>query len=102
MSKLTGTGKRVAVYMSVALFALFAAVPFIWMIITAFKEDRDLYRSGGKNPFLYNDPPTMEHVNQLFTGTNFMGFVQNSVFVGIVVVIITLLLSVLLGTAWLG
>ena len=97
MTKLRESGKKLFLYISVFLFCFFSAAPFIWMFITAFKEDRDLYRSGGKNPFLYNDPPTFEHINQLFTSTNFMGFVQNSVFVGIVVVIITLLCSIPAG-----
>lgn len=97
MSKLKVPFKRLIVYISVGLFCFFAAAPFIWMFITAFKEDRDLYRSGGKNPFVYNDPPTMEHINQLFTNTDFLIFVKNSVFVGIVVVIITLLCSIPAG-----
>ena len=55
-------------YGLVALFALFAAFPFLWMLTTSFKETRDLLNPGN-NPFLYNEPPTLEHVKFLFYET---------------------------------
>ena len=45
-------------YGIIALFALFAAFPFVWMVITTFKETNDLLETKN-NPFLYNLPPTM-------------------------------------------
>lgn len=106
MTMLRELVKRFVLYLSVTLFCLFAAAPFIWMAITAFKGDWDLYRSGG-NPFVYNVPsttdglvqasPTMEHITHLFTNTKFTVFMQNSLYVGVVVVIITLLFSVPAG-----
>lgn len=85
--------KRSLLYGVVALFCLFSASPFIWMLITMFKQDRDLYRSAN-NPFLYNEPPTLEHLDLLINGTNFPVFLRNSVFIGIMVVIITLVISI--------
>jgi len=58
-----------------------------------FKQDKDLYRPAN-NPFLFNDPPTLDHIKFLFESTNFVVFVRNSVFVGILVVIITLIIAI--------
>lgn len=88
--------KKFFLYVSVALFSFFSAAPFLYMLLTMFKEDRDLYRSQN-NPFLYNDPPTLDHLRLLFLETNFTKFLQNSLFVGVLVVIITLIISIPAG-----
>jgi multiple sugar transport system permease protein len=80
-------------YGLLSLFVIFTAFPFAWMMITMFKTDQDLYRAAN-NPFIYNQPPTMKNIDLLFGQTNFTQFVTNSIIVGIVVVIITLLLAV--------
>ncbi len=88
--------QRVALYTTVVAFCFFFAAPFLWMIITAFKTDRDLYRAQN-NPFFYNEPPTLDNLEFLFFNTNYLGFIRNSLFVGVVVVIITLLLAIPAG-----
>ncbi len=88
--------KRVALYTTVVAFCFFFAAPFLWMIITTFKTDRDLYRAQG-NPFLFNEPPTLDNLELLFSNTNYLGFVRNSLIVGTLVVIITLLLAIPAG-----
>jgi multiple sugar transport system permease protein len=85
--------RRVGFYLALLLFTLFAVFPIVWMLITTFKQDGDLYDIAN-NPFLYNLPPTLKHVTFLFTDTNFPRFLWNSVYIGVIVVIITLLLSV--------
>lgn len=85
--------RRVGFYLALLLFTLFAVFPIVWMLITTFKQDGDLYDIAN-NPFLYNLPPTLKHVTFLFTDTNFPRFLWNSVLIGVIVVIITLLLSV--------
>ena len=62
------------------------------MIITTFKQDKDLYRSGN-NPFIFNDPPTLDNLRYLFTNTNYAVFLRNSLFIGAMVVIITLVFA---------
>lgn len=84
---------RVALYLLVFLFAAQAAVPFAWSFITSFKANPDLY-TRDNNPFLFNDPPTLEHVRLLFQGTAFPTFVGNTLVVAFCVVAITLLISV--------
>jgi multiple sugar transport system permease protein len=63
------------------------------MIINTFKQDQDLYRPQN-NPFIYNSPPTLDHLRLLFLDTNYVGFLWNSFIVGVLVVIITLLIAV--------
>jgi len=93
MKNLTHWLKRSLLYGAVAIFCFFSASPFIWMLITMFKQDKDLYRSAN-NPFLFNEPPTLEHLDLLVNGTNFPTFLRNSIFIGVLVVIITLAVSI--------
>lgn len=85
--------KRFAFYGTLAFFVFFAAAPFLWMIITTFKQDRDLYRPAN-NPFLFNDPATLENWRLLFSRTNYPQFLENSAFVGVLVVAITLIIAI--------
>jgi multiple sugar transport system permease protein len=86
------TGPRAAAYTVVGVFGLLASFPFLWAVVTMFKADPDLY-TAGNNPFLYNRPPTFEHVRLLFQQTPYLTFVRNTVLIGILVVLITLAFS---------
>jgi multiple sugar transport system permease protein len=81
---------RVGIYVAVTLAAVIAAGPFVWSAITALKLNRDLYNPDN-NPFLFNEPPTFDHVSYLFENTPFVTFVINTLWVGALVVFITLL-----------
>ena len=81
---------RGVLYATALFFALFAALPFAWMILTIFKQNSDLY-DPNNNPFLYNDPPTLDHIMYLFEKTQYLTFVRNTVIVSVLVVIITLI-----------
>jgi multiple sugar transport system permease protein len=83
---------RIGVYTLAILAAFFAAAPFVWSLITAFKQNRDLYNPES-NPFLYNRPATPDHVTYLFENTAFVTFAWNTLWVGALVVGITLLLG---------
>jgi multiple sugar transport system permease protein len=85
-------GARTGVYTVVGVFALLASFPFLWAVVTMFKADPDLY-TAGNNPFLYNQPPTFEHLRLLFQQTPYLTFVRNTVMVGVLVVLITLAFS---------
>jgi multiple sugar transport system permease protein len=84
---------RGLLYTAAIFFAAFAALPFAWMVFTVFKQDTDLY-NGQNNPFLYNDPPTLNNIRLLWNETNYPTFLWNTVLVSIGVVIITLLIAV--------
>ena len=83
---------RAGLYALVLGFTFFAAFPFLWSLITVFKQDQDLYRRDN-NPFIFNLPPTLQHVRLLLNGTAFDTFVTNTVVVAVLVVAITLVLS---------
>ena len=87
---------RAALFAGVVWFTFFAAFPFVWMAITAFKRNSDLYNVRN-NPFLFNEPPTLQHVDLLFKGTLFTRWAWNTAFVAALVVIITLFVAVPAG-----
>ena len=74
------------------------AFPFLWMLITAFKRNSDLYNLK-HNPFLFYEPPTLEHIDLLFSDTLYGQWLLNTAFVGVLVVLITLILAVPAGYA---
>ncbi len=82
----------------VAAFTIFAAFPFYWMLLTTFKRTTDLMNRT-HNPFIYNEPPTLEHLRVLFFETLYGRWLVNTAFVGVLVVAITLLLAVPAGYA---
>jgi multiple sugar transport system permease protein len=74
-------------------FVTFLAFPFYWMLITTFKTTQDLYNTA-HNPYLFNDPPTLHHLQVLFADTQYSQWLLNTAFVGMIVVVITLALAV--------
>jgi multiple sugar transport system permease protein len=88
----------VVVHRAVILaFTAFAIFPFYWMVITAFKQNSDLYVGASNtahNPFIFNQPPTLIHLRILFQNTLFLTWLFNTLWVGAIVVIITLVLAV--------
>jgi multiple sugar transport system permease protein len=79
-------------------FVTFLAFPFYWMLITAFKTTNDLHDIT-RNPYLFNDPPTLEHLQVLFEDTQYLQWLINTGAVGVAVVAITLVLAVPAGYA---
>ena len=75
-----------------AFFVVALAFPFFWMLIATFKENIDLY-TVENNPFLFNLPPTLNHLRLLFGETRFLRWLGNTALVGAIVVAITLFLS---------
>ncbi|MGH7264553.1 MAG: carbohydrate ABC transporter permease [Candidatus Rokuibacteriota bacterium] len=81
-----------------AAFTVFAAFPFYWMLITAFKTTQDLMNRQN-NPFVFNEWPTWQHIDVLFHDTLFGRWIFNTALVGVLVVVITLLLALPAGYA---
>ena len=81
-------------------FIIFAVFPFYWMVVTTFKQNADLYVGATNlqhNPFIFNRPPTLEHLRTLFGQTLYTTWLFNTLWVGVVVVAVTLLLAVPAG-----
>jgi multiple sugar transport system permease protein len=87
--------RRGLTFTVITFFTIFAAFPFYWMLLTSFKTDRDLYIISLKqNPLLFNDLPTLKNFDLLFNQTNYTQFVANSLLIGALVVLITLVTAV--------
>ena len=84
--------RHVAIYAGLTPFMVITLLPLAWMIITAFKHERDLYQM--TFPLWFHLPPTLKHFDLLFTQTWFGTWVVNTVLVAVCVVAITLTTSV--------
>jgi multiple sugar transport system permease protein len=80
----------------ILVFVVFTAFPFYWMLITTFKETPVLLNTA-YNPFVFNLPPTLDNLRELFFQTDYTRWLANTAIVGAVVVAITLLLAVPAG-----
>lgn len=83
-------------FLGVAFFVILAAFPFYWMVITAFKQNSDLYDITN-TPFWFNEPPTLEHIKYLFEETLFTRWLLNSLVIGLCVTAITLVTAIPAG-----
>jgi multiple sugar transport system permease protein len=84
---------RTVLYIVASMFALFAALPFAWMVLTAFKTNGDLYNRNA-NPFIYNEPPTLSNLDLLFNDTNYTTFILNTLIVALLTTVITVIATV--------
>lgn len=93
-------------YVVLTFFVIFTAFPFYFMLISSFKSDVDLYNKDF-NPFIFNyddrprtlelglaQSPTLYNYEYLLTKTEYPTFILNSLIIGLVVVMITLILAV--------
>jgi multiple sugar transport system permease protein len=92
--------KRAALYVAALGFTAFAGFPFYWMLVTAFKQNRDLYVGASvveHVPWIFNDPPTLDHVRVLLEQTAFPRWVLNTLLVVAAVAVITVAVAVPAG-----
>ncbi len=75
-----------------AVFTVLLGFPFYWMAIASFKQNLDLYATEN-NPFIFNLPPTLDHLRFLFNETHYVQWLANTALVGVLVVGITLALA---------
>jgi len=84
--------RSVSLWLVRIFFVVILGFPFLWMLITTFKRSPDLYNLKN-NPFIFNQPPTLDNLRLLFNETLFLRWIANTAFAGAVVVVITLLLA---------
>jgi multiple sugar transport system permease protein len=89
---------RVGLYATVSAFAALLAFPFYWMVLATFKTDKDLYDLKN-NPLVFNDGLTLANLRLLFEKTLYLTWLWNTLIVGVLVVLITLLLALPAGYA---
>jgi multiple sugar transport system permease protein len=91
--------EKLTSYAVLGPFAILLAFPFYWMLWTSFKTDQDLYNVE-KVPFGFAEgSPTLHNYRFLLEETQYVTWVKNTLFVGLVVVAITLVLAVPAGYA---
>src|SRR5919197_1945827 len=97
-----GRGRKLAgqvgLYATVTAFAALLAFPFYWMLLATFKTDHDLYDLKN-NPLIFNDHLTLANLTLLFEKTLYLKWLWNTLLVGVLVVLITLLLALPAGYA---
>jgi multiple sugar transport system permease protein len=93
------TYSNLATYLVVGPFAIVLAFPFYWMLWTSLKSDADLYNTQNV-PFSFgHGSPTVKNFTFLFSDTQYLRWLGNTLLVGVVVVLFTLLVSVPAGYA---
>jgi multiple sugar transport system permease protein len=93
------TREKLVSYLILGPFAIVLAFPFYWMLWTSFKSDIDLYNIENV-PFTFGDgSPTTKNYRFLLEDTQYLTWVRNTVLVGLVVVLITLILALPAGYA---
>jgi multiple sugar transport system permease protein len=93
------TRDKLLSYLVLGPFAIVLAFPFYWMLWTSFKSDSDLYNIENV-PFGFGQgSPTTKNYRFLLEETQYLTWVKNTVLVGLVVVLITLVLALPAGYA---
>src|SRR5918998_4289660 len=86
-------------WLVVGPFAIVLAFPFYWMLQTSLKSELDLYNTENV-PFSFGEgSPTLENYSFLFSDTEYARWLLNTALVGLVVVLITLVVSMPAGYA---
>jgi len=88
--------RHVLIYAALVPFLVVALFPVLWMAITAFKEEADLYVPGGA-PFWFSHLPTLKNFKLLLSSTYFAGALLNSVLLTVCVVVTTVVTAVPAG-----
>jgi len=85
-------------YLPTLLFLVFVLLPFYWMAITSFKQDRNIFDPKA-NPFWFNMAPTLKHYINLINPdkTDFLIWVQNSLMVAALVTVISVAIGIMAG-----
>ena len=76
-------------------FAIVLAFPFFWMAVTSFKPEAQVYDPTK----VWSFHPTLANYGFLFHHTDYLRWLRNSCFVGLMVVLITLLVALPAGYA---
>jgi multiple sugar transport system permease protein len=87
--------RRLFSYGVVVPFAIVLSFPFVWMAVTSFKPQGEVYDPAKTWSF----HPTLANYGFLFHHTGYFRWIRNSCFVGLVVVLITLAIAVPAGYA---
>jgi len=81
---------KLRIYVPLALYGIFLMLPFVWMLLTAFKSDQEL--SQGLNPFWISHF-TFSQFTNLLTQTAYVQWFANTLFVSIAATVLSVFVS---------
>ncbi|MBD5499236.1 MAG: carbohydrate ABC transporter permease [Lachnospiraceae bacterium] len=82
---------KVIVYIILILIAVVMIIPFLWMLSASIKSDREVFQM---NPFVWiPENPKISNYKDIWTKIPFLKFVENTVYLTIVVTFLQLLTS---------
>jgi multiple sugar transport system permease protein len=90
--------RHAAIYLGLIPFLIIAVFPIFWMLITALKQEPDLYRMDTV-PFWFHLPPTWKNFDFLFHRTFYGDWIINTLNIAFWVSVITLLTAAPAGYA---
>ena len=90
--------RHVLVYAGLTPYLVIAVFPILWMLITALKQEPDLYRMDVV-PFWFRLPPTLKNFALLFFRTSYSDWIVNTLSVSLWVSLITIVTAVPAGYA---
>jgi multiple sugar transport system permease protein len=90
--------RHALLYLGLTPFLMLAVFPILWMVITAIKQDADLYLVGAI-PFWFQQAPTWKNFEFLFHNTSYGDWIVNTMAISFWVSAITLLTAVPAGYA---
>jgi multiple sugar transport system permease protein len=88
-------GRTVAIIVGCLFFGLWTIFPFLWIIQTSLKPDRDIYRAISIWPREF----TLEHYQNVFADTPFLTYFRNSFMVAILTTAIAMTIALLAAYA---
>src|SRR6185436_8885687 len=95
VGELTWTRRIFGLWLPLAALFVFALFPFAWMAVSSLKANAELYNP--KANILWVQHPSLAHYIGLFTETNFVTWVGNTMLVATVSTIISLVLGAMLA-----
>ncbi len=90
--------RHALIYLGLMPFLIIAVFPILWMLITALKQEPDLYRMDVV-PFWFHLPPTWKNFDFLFHRTFYGDWIVNTMAISFWVSVITLFTAVPAGYA---
>ena len=90
--------RHTLIYLGLTPFLVLAVFPILWMVITAIKQDADLYLVDAV-PFWFQQAPTWKNFDFLFHNTSYGDWIVNTMVISFWVSAITLLTAVPAGYA---
>jgi multiple sugar transport system permease protein len=87
----------VTAYIVATIFALFAVLPFFWVLMTALKSNPEI---NAWPPQLFPKAPTLEHFHRILGEENFLRYVLNSLIIALSSMTAILFTSSLAGFAF--